>query len=223
MIMEANQYGVCLHGSRVGDHKCVEALDSLLEDGLIIEQNLAKEIPSRKVEKKARVRIDKVHGRFVSANGKSFVLAAAYSHSVAFILAGKMETARRWCKRAIFFQLRIANENAHPEKDLLISLDHVQTNRGLILHVAKRIPCHCLEQKKLAVKILPRAAYCNGCKNEKRLAEMLQCSGCKTQLYCSVDCQWGDWPTHKGACRARAKEGRDITKAYCVPATSAKK
>ena len=85
-------------------------------------------------------------------------------------------------------------------KELVLQEAHVETQRGLILHVSKRIPCSCLDQMKSEAKAMPKVVFCCACEEEKPTEEMLMCSGCKIKQYCSAECSRADWPYHKDDC-----------------------
>lgn len=180
----------------------MEAFHKMMEDVKIIEKNYHKPSPSNKVKKKALARIEKIHKRFVTSDGKSTVLANVYGFCAELILKGKINDGRGLCMQVILFQLRAWKENQQTDRGLFLSLEQIQTERGLILHVAKRVPCDCMVPMKQAAKKMQRTAWCQGCEMEKLFDGMLQCSGCKFQLYCSEDCQQKHWKKHKDACRS---------------------
>ncbi|CAE7221112.1 hypothetical protein CFE70_010717 [Pyrenophora teres f. teres 0-1] len=52
--------------------------------------------------------------------------------------------------------------------------------------------------------LAPRCANCNKSAAECSLANLQQCSRCKTTEYCGRDCQKADWKTHKKICAQQA-------------------
>ena len=46
----------------------------------------------------------------------------------------------------------------------------------------------------------PNNRYCSSCDKEKCT---LKCGGCKTEFYCSKECQAKDWPAHRTACKKK--------------------
>lgn len=85
-------------------------------------------------------------------------------------------------------------------------------DREVILFLAKRITCSCLDKRKKKAKAIPklgRCAYSECSRNAHKLAntldcKLLTCAGCNICKYCCKDCQVKDWPNHKGFCRRRS-------------------
>lgn len=76
---------------------------------------------------------------------------------------------------------------------------------ALIRFYANNIPCKCLQQQDAAAKTESKRACCFHCNmvRERRLLHL--CTGCKYNLYCSVECQRADWPMHKDDCKKYAE------------------
>lgn len=59
---------------------------------------------------------------------------------------------------------------------------------------------------------------CNYCSREASL----RCAGCKTAVYCRVECQKADWQCHKVACRELPQAVSEAEAAMCLPLSSYK-
>ncbi|RYN63542.1 hypothetical protein AA0119_g12843 [Alternaria tenuissima] len=57
--------------------------------------------------------------------------------------------------------------------------------------------------------LAPRCAHCNKSATECSLANLQQCSRCKTTEYCGPDCQKADWKTHKKTCAQQIDTNAD--------------
>lgn len=80
----------------------------------------------------------------------------------------------------------------------------IKTRRGLLLHVQKKIPCRCLdEKKKNAKETTPKMVLCANasCPTLGQNFELKKCLRCLSVKYCSRKCQKADWPQHKRGCR----------------------
>ena len=43
---------------------------------------------------------------------------------------------------------------------------------------------------------------CTRCLKKRSLTSLHRCTGCKSSIYCSKDCQRSDWPSHKQLCKS---------------------
>ncbi|KDQ17582.1 hypothetical protein BOTBODRAFT_29757 [Botryobasidium botryosum FD-172 SS1] len=46
-------------------------------------------------------------------------------------------------------------------------------------------------------------AICGKTSRETRPLKLKRCSGCRTRIYCDIDCQRVDWPSHKVTCKKK--------------------
>ena len=69
----------------------------------------------------------------------------------------------------------------------------IQTSRGLLLVIAKHIPCNCLDEFVDVAKTERPTAVCYGCAGEYPREKLSLCSRCKNVRYCCRECQVGDW------------------------------
>ena len=76
----------------------------------------------------------------------------------------------------------------------------ITTERGRINIMAREIPCDCMEEKRIAAKLMAKVASCFCCNEEFPKKQMLRCTGCDMVQYCSKDCGKKHWPTHKDCC-----------------------
>lgn len=77
----------------------------------------------------------------------------------------------------------------------------ILTDRELILHASKSIPCACLYEKRQLALRQPKTVTCLGCDEEKLRVDVRPCSRCLFALYCSKECQVKDWKNgHKQMC-----------------------
>lgn len=65
--------------------------------------------------------------------------------------------------------------------------------RGLILIVAKNIPCACLGQIAQGAREMEREGSCDGCLKLFPRDQLKVCSRCKDCQYCSTECQHNHW------------------------------
>ena len=75
-------------------------------------------------------------------------------------------------------------------------------DRSIIKFYAERMPCECLKKKYAIVKASQphKMGKCAHCKERKERRQLLLCSGCNRQQYCSMKCQASQWPDHKEKC-----------------------
>jgi hypothetical protein len=82
------------------------------------------------------------------------------------------------------------------------SLTKINTDRGLVISLAKQIPCSCLDEDKKYAKQAPKIGRCSYCRIENLKMELKKCSQCKMVEYCSKECQVADWRAeHKKDCK----------------------
>ena len=75
----------------------------------------------------------------------------------------------------------------------------------LVKFFRRRIPCKCLDKKYKEVKSTPKMGMCynpectipNG---QVERGKTFYCSRCRSETYCSRDCQKADWINHKQYC-----------------------
>ena len=77
----------------------------------------------------------------------------------------------------------------------------IATKRGIINCMAREIPCNCMEEKRIAAKLMEQVAVCFGCGNKFPKKQMLRCKGCDIAQYCSKECCIKDWAEHKKTCQ----------------------
>jgi len=76
----------------------------------------------------------------------------------------------------------------------------IDTERGRIKCMEREIPCDCMEEKRIAAKLMDKVNICFGCGNEFLKEELLRCERCDYAQYCSKKCSKKDWPRHKEYC-----------------------
>jgi hypothetical protein len=92
--------------------------------------------------------------------------------------------------------------NMQTMEDFRASMQKIGTDRGLVLFLAKQIPCSCLDEDKKNAKQAPKTGHCNYCLRDHPKMELKKCSQCKTAVYCSKECQLADWRAeHKKECK----------------------
>ena len=70
--------------------------------------------------------------------------------------------------------------------------------RDLVKFVAKRLPCSCLKKLHSAArKKVAKMGICFGCHKKFPRSQLYVCTGCNHNVYCSRECQRGDWSRHK--------------------------
>lgn len=79
-------------------------------------------------------------------------------------------------------------------------LRRMESKRGLIIGIAKHIPCQCFDQRKIEAKRMQKIYCCFGCKIQFPDEDLLLCNRCKDIRYCSKECQTNDWERHKPIC-----------------------
>jgi MYND finger len=135
------------------------------------------------------------------------VKAHLYSCCAQAILEGNLKEARSICLDVTVAEslvLIVPGVPVPAKKEGAVRLIMLQrdiaTHRGLIRHVAKQIPCNCLDQQAKALKAAPKTGLCEYCHTEKLRKDQFQCSVCKFTYYCSEECQRADWKVHKISC-----------------------
>lgn len=74
-------------------------------------------------------------------------------------------------------------------------------HRKLAQFFSKRLSCSCLDSKYKELKKLGKMGNCHFCRERKELKELLLCTGCRLQHYCSRKCQVSAWRSyHKKDC-----------------------
>jgi hypothetical protein len=81
--------------------------------------------------------------------------------------------------------------------------DRVGNKRGVILVLAKHLPCDCFKRLKMTVKIGLglTGAPCDACLKDYMVEELKYCARCNVTRYCSKECQKNDWAFHKKDCK----------------------
>ena len=70
--------------------------------------------------------------------------------------------------------------------------------RDVVKFVAKRLPCTCLKKLYSAArKKVAKMGACCGCHKRFPVSQLYVCTGCNHNVYCSRECQRGDWSRHK--------------------------
>jgi hypothetical protein len=104
--------------------------------------------------------------------------------------------------------------------DFHASIRILGTDRGLVLFLAKQIPCSCLDEDKKNAKQAPKSGRCWYCNREVLRVELKKCSQCKSAVYCSKECQAADWRReHKKKCKSLVRYCEQIaavkTQSHC--------
>jgi len=83
------------------------------------------------------------------------------------------------------------------------SFNKILTDHNLVMTLAKKIPCSCLDDEKEKAKRSPKTDSCGQCGERKE--SILLCEGCQQARYCSKKCQKILWrATHKYTCEFQA-------------------
>mmetsp|Transcript_44474 Transcript_44474/g.48135 ORF Transcript_44474/g.48135 Transcript_44474/m.48135 type:complete len:220 (-) Transcript_44474:67-726(-) len=80
----------------------------------------------------------------------------------------------------------------------------IETERGRINCMAREIPCKCMEEKRIAAKLMEKTAVCFECRQEFPKELLLRCIGCDHVQYCSNECSIKHWPNHKDWCKQKS-------------------
>mmetsp|Transcript_11416 Transcript_11416/g.11120 ORF Transcript_11416/g.11120 Transcript_11416/m.11120 type:complete len:214 (+) Transcript_11416:70-711(+) len=80
----------------------------------------------------------------------------------------------------------------------------IETERGIINCMAREIPCKCMEEKRIAAKLMEKTAVCFECRQEFPKELLLRCIGCDHVQYCSNECSIKHWPNHKDWCKQKS-------------------
>jgi hypothetical protein len=100
------------------------------------------------------------------------------------------------------YSIDAESPNSQTIVDCQASMKKIRTDRGLVLFLAKQIPCSCLDEDKKNAKQSPKTGSCTNCGNEDLKMELMKCSQCKMAEYCSKECQVADWRAgHKKECK----------------------
>lgn len=200
--MTTQATGACSHGSVSGGFN-LRSVAAIMED---VESllNVEKKLPA-KVERRIWTRVNKFLAKCSPKgdpeDGRSRLIP--YLHAVAAnqLLAENKAAARTTCIYAL--GLRMLKEEV-PTLEICCEQVNV-SERGLVLYVAKHVPCECLREKKCAAKKMTRMGFCAACHRTIPASQMFQCSRCKSEFYCSASCQHQCWEAHKFQCEDRRK------------------
>lgn len=207
----------CNHGAVLSDGT-IGILNSIAVDLKIIVENHEKPTPSQKILKKAMARIRKSVARASKQEEEAERMIRAELHGAAAndILEGDVKQARWLCKQASNLQLLLAHGD-FPSSTIpaMYSINaKIGTDQGLVLYLAKQLPCKCLTHKKKEVKMHAKVGFCVACHDEHPVSELFECSRCKAVCYCSEVCQLDHWrQLHKRYCAMMAKEKETKAKA----------
>lgn len=69
----------------------------------------------------------------------------------------------------------------------------IWTKRGLVLAVAKHVPCSCLDSLAASAKQMDGACMRIECRKGTPEKVAKVCKGCKEQTHCNAECQAKDW------------------------------
>ena len=146
-----------------------------------------------------------------AAIDRNFELARVFVRTGAFV--------RQWAKQGrVGFLADYDNPTAWPaqQAEMLDCLRKTRTDQGIVLYLAKQVPCGCLQHYR-AVKqaqALCKMEKCSGCEAQKPRTDLKRCSECKDVWYCSVECQRADWQSHRKLCKvyAQARRARNAAK-----------
>merc|ERR1712217_505918 len=87
-------------------------------------------------------------------------------------------------------------------------MNETKTDQGVVLFLAREIPCSCLDALAAQREKEPKTRKCcaYGCEVQKPKREMMLCSGCHVASYCSRECQNENWNDHKQFCKIRSRK-----------------
>ena len=83
--------------------------------------------------------------------------------------------------------------------------------RSLAKFCRKQTPCSCLDEMHAELKQQAKTGMCRHCNQVVELKALKECSKCKLVHYCLKECQFANWPAHKGPCKIWSKKGRVIS------------
>lgn len=97
-------------------------------------------------------------------------------------------------------------------------INDISCSREFVRFVHEHNTCNCLESAYNELKKTTRRTNgCIYCKVLKPVKQIKGCSGCKSALYCSRECQVADYPTHKMLCKNLQEQlKREMGTAECV-------
>lgn len=202
----------CQHGTGVilsGPNAVVD----IGNDVSIIEQvALGKRSGGAPAKKKAEKRIMKSLSRISkdSAEAKRILMAELHGMATQKLLIGEFRKAKSFCDLAITVQQLHCDGKAasysHNPSLYLPTVMEISTDQGVLLYLAKRIPCNCLKKLRKETKKQTKMGYCFQCRKQAPVTDQFMCGGCNTITYCSPDCQKLHWPSHKHECRHVSKQ-----------------
>lgn len=204
--------GRCRHGAEALPSGQVNRYNSVhLEMKLLAKSSSVKTL-SRKEQRKIMTRLEKsLVGLSNNKNledGLARTVSLHYAYATDFLLKGEMEVSKQYCISAINLQgLCWKTRSANIGHASLCSVrDNLLTNQGLVVFLAKKIPCICLHNYKKAAKKKAKLGTCAGCDEVLPVSALFRCSGCKVLSYCSNACQLQAWKYHKQDCSKWKKE-----------------
>ena len=203
----------CKHGYNFQDDECPNFVSDFLHaaDGIALERN-----PYDEPTKFTRLKYPHVWTNVMKMKIiQSYFLAMAAN----CVLDGETEIAHRCASYGsylkeiidvIFLQTK-AEMDSSKSPELLVCDEHT-----LVRFVQKNIPCSCLDEKYNQVKTtVEKMGICGNpsCHRPDRMmkrSDMMVCTRCKSEYYCSAICQQIRWPTHKQRCNETHKAKKEF-------------
>lgn len=87
-------------------------------------------------------------------------------------------------------------------------VSNYESDKDARRYLSQKFKCKCLKDIKRELKKIPELSMCmnTACKEMKDKKELLLCSKCKVERYCSKDCQVAHWGEHKEVCKRLRRE-----------------
>jgi len=137
------------------------------------------------------------------------VISYFLSNGTQYILEGNYDAARTCTIFARWFEQCTA-VGLHKTQALINRVKIDDANNPSDIHtlvkfLRKRIPCKCLDRKYKEVKDTAKLGFCYNTEctipnGQVERGKTFYCSRCRSETYCSRDCQKADWINHKQYC-----------------------